>query len=179
MIADAVAHAVNRAVRDRHGRSASSSTPSPRRRISGSRRGQVRRGRRRVRVRLGPQVDTGARPLGPARGTPRTATARLACDVQLDYHAAVTVDILDGPVFRMTPQANGTLRPVFQPWHRLWSHSLPVALLAGLGLLLAWNPAAALVGALAWTAHVLADQLGFMGSAVAFPFVRRRSRDGS
>lgn len=129
---------------------------------------------RRVRVQLGPEVDTGAQPLGPAHGASRQATARLACNVQLDYLAAITVDILDGPVFRMTPQPNGTLRPVFQPWHRLWTHSVPVALLVGLGLLLAWTPTAALIGALAWIAHVLADQLGYMGSAVAFPFMRRR-----
>ena len=131
---------------------------------------------RRVCVRCGPQVDTGAQPVeDTSASTQKQASAALACGIQLDYSAAITVDIFDGPVFQMTPLPDGKVRAVFQPWHRLWSHGIPAAALVGLGLLGAAGTTAALVGTLAWSAHVLADQLGFMGSAVAFPFVHRRA----
>jgi hypothetical protein len=39
-----------------------------------------------------------------------------------------------------------------------------------------WGVTAGVVAALAWAGHVLEDQLGYMGSALWFPFATRRSR---
>jgi putative membrane protein len=132
---------------------------------------------RSVRVWLGPEIDTGGQPVEdecpPKR---KEGIGALTCNLQLDYRAATTIDILDGPVFQMMPVARRTVRPVFQPWHRLWTHSFITAFLAGMLLLPMAGWLAALVATLAWSTHVVADQLGFMGSAIVFPLLRQRTQ---
>jgi membrane-bound metal-dependent hydrolase YbcI (DUF457 family) len=136
------------------------------------------RGKREVAVRLGPIVDTGGNPI-PNRPGPRPgragASAPLPADVSFDYQAQTTIDIFDGPTFRMSPRNDG-VQVDFIPWHRQWSHSLVLALLFGLAGGLVWGITAGYVIAAAFAAHIAVDQLGFMGSNLWFPFTKRRSR---
>jgi hypothetical protein len=129
-----------------------------------------------VRVRLGPVVDTGGNPVAGKRGgKDKGVSAPLLCDVKVEYTATTKVDILDGPTFRMTPLADRRVLAEFIPWHREWSHSFVTALAPALlcGFLFRDLLAGLIVfGALA--AHILADQLGFLGSNLFFPFTRRR-----
>jgi hypothetical protein len=61
----------------------------------------------------------------------------------------------------------------FLPWHRAWTHSLFLVLLLGLAGLLA-GPVYGLVMALAALAHIVEDQMGYMGSNLLFPLTRGR-----
>jgi membrane-bound metal-dependent hydrolase YbcI (DUF457 family) len=67
------------------------------------------------------------------------------------------------------------VRPVFIPWHRKWTHSFVIALLAALAGAQVWGLLAGAVIGAAFAAHILADQLGFLGSNLFAPFTRRRS----
>jgi len=175
MIADAVAHAVNKAW----------STGS----CVKIKLGTVRKGadlwqrysirfdvrEKRVTVAYGPIVDTGGNPATDAVATKGpSATAALACDITLDYEAETTVDIFDGPLLRMTPTPDGPVRIEFIPWHRDWSHSLTVGAVFGLAGAALWNPLAGTVIFLAYAMHALADQMGFMGVNFFYPFRRGR-----
>jgi membrane-bound metal-dependent hydrolase YbcI (DUF457 family) len=135
---------------------------------------------RRVEAAYGPVVDTGGRPedgAAPARdgGPGLAASAPVSCAIRLDYQATTQVDIFDGASFTMEPAPDGTVIPRFIPWHREWSHGFvtgallaaPVALFGG-----AW---AGVVAFAAYAAHVLADQLGYLGSNLFFPFTRDRT----
>ena len=131
---------------------------------------------RRVEVSIGPIVDTGRNPLPgtePEKG--KTGVASLLCGVKLEYEAATTINIFDGPTFDMEPTRDGRVIPRFIPWHRQWSHGLAAA--AGFALTggLLWGPLAAAVIGGAWVAHALVDQFGFMGNNFLFPFRNQRS----
>jgi len=131
---------------------------------------------RRVVVRYGPEVDTGSMPIpGTEPETPLEAAAPLACDVKLDYLAVTNVDIFDGPVFQMKPLEDGTVVPQFIPWHRAWSHSFTIGLLCAGICGVIFGPLAAFVAAVALSAHVLADQLGHMGSNLFYPLSKERT----
>ncbi len=133
-------------------------------------------GGRRVTAAYGPEVTTGRQPIaGTAPEEPLEASAPLACGLKVDYEAETTVDIFDGPVFRLTPLADGRVMPAFIPWHREWSHSIPVALVLALLGAAAWGPLAGLVIGAGLGAHIALDQLGHMGSNLFFPFQRRRT----
>ena len=130
--------------------------------------------RKRVAARLLP-VDAGEkREEDRALAVPiQESRAPLACPLYLDYTAAIRVDILDGPVLRLEPEADG-VAVRFIPWHRKWSHSLVFSLLLGLT---GWAIASPLIGGIMLTAHaahVLADHAGWMGSSLFYPFSRRR-----
>jgi membrane-bound metal-dependent hydrolase YbcI (DUF457 family) len=131
--------------------------------------------RRRVQVRFGDVVNTGGRPLrpGPGGGT-AAADALLPADLQIDYVAAMTIDAFDGPVIELQPVRGGALCAVFLPWHRQGSHSLPVTLGLALAAGAAWGPRAAAVSFAGGALHILADQAGYMGSNLFWPFTRRR-----
>jgi membrane-bound metal-dependent hydrolase YbcI (DUF457 family) len=132
--------------------------------------------RRKIEVRYGPTVDTGQNVLGPGPATGLTeATVSLLCDVQLDYEEETLIDIFDGPVFEMQPKDAGLVVPRFIPWHREWTHSVPVAFAAGLIAALALDITTGLIVFLAWTAHVVADQTGQMGSNWLYPFRSHRA----
>lgn len=137
-----------------------------------------------VAVEYGPAVTTGQTPVDNTEPEGRRrATAVLNCAVRLDYEATSTIDILDGPLFRMTPTADGKVCPEFIAWHRTWSHSIITAFLmamavAAAGAVTSSRSSALLMGAVAFAAHaahILCDQLGHMGSAVLFPVIRKRT----
>jgi membrane-bound metal-dependent hydrolase YbcI (DUF457 family) len=124
----------------------------------------------RVSVTIGPAVTTGQVPVGGAR--PAVAHASVRIPMRYEYQGEIQVDIFRGPslAFRRVEDA---VEVIFLPWHRAWTHSLLAVLLAGaLGALMA--PIYGLVMALAVAAHIVADQLGHLGSSLLFPLTRRR-----
>jgi membrane-bound metal-dependent hydrolase YbcI (DUF457 family) len=131
---------------------------------------------RRVVVDFGPVVNTGGQPID---GVPvpcvKQGEAALAGDVKLEYQATTTIDIFDGPVFELRPVSKGLVSPVFIPWHRQWSHAFPLAVAFGLAAAAIWGVTAGLVVAGGYSAHVVLDQFGYMGSNFFYPFTSRRS----
>jgi len=126
-------------------------------------------------VACGPVVTTSRHTVaGIDSSRVREASAPLAHPVVLDYESTTTIDIFDGPTFRMVP-VDGRVRLEFIPWHREWSHSLVLGLGLGLAGMLAWGWAAGLIIAVAHASHVLVDQLGFLGGNLLFPLTRARS----
>lgn len=130
---------------------------------------------RQVQVRLGPAVTTGQVPMaGSAPHSPAAGCAPVRAPLRYPAGDEIVVDIFSGPSLAFEP-VEGGVDVVFLPWHRAWTHSLLMALLLGLsGCLLA--PVYGLAMALAVLAHVVVDQLGFMGSNILFPWTRRRTR---
>ena len=130
---------------------------------------------REVRLRMGPVVTTsrvpfpGSEPDLPEGSAPTAATAHCA------YGAETTVDILDGPSFEFRPRGDA-VEIVFLPWHRRWSHSLPVTALLGTLIALLLGPLPGLVYTLGSIAHIAEDQLGYLGTNLFYPFTRTRIR---
>jgi hypothetical protein len=130
--------------------------------------------RNEVAVRFGPIVTTGQVPLAgseiPSLGPGRAAvTARMLHT----YDEDVAIDIFSGPSLAFDRE-DGAVRVTFLPWHRAWTHSALVALLAGAaGLMI--SPVAGLVIFLGVLSHIFVDQMGFMGSNIFFPLTRRRT----
>ena len=90
------------------------------------------------------------------------------------YDAETKIDVFSGPSMSFQRVGNA-VEVTFMPWHRIWTHSLAMALLLGaIGAL--FSPALGLVMALAALAHVMTDQLGYMGSSLFYPLARRRIR---
>lgn len=125
-------------------------------------------------VRMGPVVTTGQIPLAgseiPGLGTGR---APVKAPILHTYDDEVIIDIFSGPSLAFDRQDNA-VRVTFLPWHRAWTHSFLVALLVGAAGL-AISPIVGLVMALAVLAHIVTDQLGFMGSNLLFPITKRRT----
>jgi membrane-bound metal-dependent hydrolase YbcI (DUF457 family) len=131
---------------------------------------------RKVTVTYGPSVTTGRTPLpGSVAPEPRSAIAALPGPVVVEYQNTTTIDIFDGPMFRMTAAPDGRVVIGFLPWHREWSHSLVIALLLGLAGWVIWGRLAGLIVFGAHAAHILVDQLGFMGANLFYPFTRQRA----
>lgn len=130
---------------------------------------------RMVAVRYGPVVDTGQN-LIPGRTPPpdAEAVAPVNCEVKIEYLSSTQIDIFDGPVFSMDPTDDGRVSPGFIPWHRAWSHSLVIGVLFGLIGGVVWDIWATVVIVGASAMHALFDQLGYMGSALFYPFQSRR-----
>ncbi|MFH0954183.1 MAG: hypothetical protein V1873_07625 [Verrucomicrobiota bacterium] len=128
-----------------------------------------------VLVRFGPVVNTGQVPVpGTAEEDRPVGRAKLSCPIVQTYDATTRVDIFDGPTFTLQPDDQGRVILHFLPWHRNWSHSFVVGgIFAMLGWLL-WNWQAAVVIFAGFSAHILEDQLGYMGSNLFFPLTRRR-----
>jgi len=129
---------------------------------------------RRITVAFTGTVTTSRAPAPGQPCPPAEAAVPLDCDVALDYAATNEINIFDGPVFSMEPQADGRVCARFIPWHRQWSHSLTLA--AGLGVFagVCWGGLAGLVAGGAFALHTLVDQMGIMGSNLFPPFTRRR-----
>lgn len=121
---------------------------------------------------LGAVCTMGGRPL--AEPMEETGTARARAPLVIGYEATVAVTILDGPMLAFVPLPDGRIRIDFIPWHRAWSHSLVLAAAAGLLLAPAAGWLTGLTAFAGWAAHALADQLGFLGSALFYPFSRKR-----
>jgi membrane-bound metal-dependent hydrolase YbcI (DUF457 family) len=90
------------------------------------------------------------------------------------YDEEIQIDIFDGPSFKFERQDDG-VRVHFLDWHRRWSHSLTLA--AGLGLLggILLGKWAGLVIGLGLAAHIVEDQMGYLGSNLFYPITRRKS----
>ena len=127
-----------------------------------------------VTVVYGPVVNTGGRTIEEVPGKPATATVKLECPVRLSYAAGTNVDIFDGPVFSMEPEGDAVV-PMFIPWHREWTHSFVMGTIPALACTLAWGRLAGAVALAAFWLHVGADQLGFLGSNLFYPFSKRRA----
>lgn len=105
-------------------------------------------------------------------------------NLRYGYDGALDVGELGGPSLKLLPSRltegdgggpSAELHIEFLPWHRTWSHSLALAAACGalMGVLL--GPAAGMVAAFAFAAHVLEDQLGYLGSNLFWPFTKKRS----
>ena len=125
-----------------------------------------------IAVRIGPVVTTSQTPMG-TNPVYAEARAKTSAPMNYTYDAEVKIDIFSGPSFRFERKGDG-ISVTFLPWHRAWSHSLPVAI--GLGVIagLLWGWLAGVVAALGYAVHVLEDQLGAMGSNLFWPFTRVR-----
>jgi hypothetical protein len=143
-----------------------------------------------VGVRLGPLVTTSGRAAGwgPVRGTaaggqgkgnenPQTTEGRasLGQPVRMDTGAVVKVDAFGGPTIALRPRG-GWIEATFLPWHRAWSHSLLLAAALSLLVTIVSRPLFGVLVGMGVTAHILGDQLGYMGSNLFWPLVRRRTR---
>lgn len=132
--------------------------------------------KKRVEVSYGPIVNSAARAVGAhAIRETLAANAPLICRPRIDYEAVTRVTTFDGPTFAMTATPGQTVTPVFLPWHRTWSHSLVLAVLAGLLGAVVFDLTAGWIMGLAYAAHILADQFGYMGSNLFYPFSRERT----
>jgi hypothetical protein len=67
-----------------------------------------------------------------------------------------------------------SIRVEFLPWHRVWTHSLVVALVMSLAFGILLEPRVGLIAFLGYTVHVLEDQLGYMGSSLFAPISMKR-----
>lgn len=132
---------------------------------------------RKIRVSIGPVVRTDQSAVKEYSCNIEDAHAELICGVKPDYETETVVDILDGPSFLMKPTADKRVVPLFIPWHREWSHSLVVGLLFALAGTVVWDVLAGVIIFCAYAAHILVDQLGFLGSCLLYPF-RSSSRTG-
>ncbi|MGC9522767.1 MAG: metal-dependent hydrolase [Anaerolineae bacterium] len=135
-----------------------------------------------VAVRIGPVVSTGGI-VYPATDPPDAewVVRRVGMPLVDTYRHQYDVDVFLGPSFRFTRQGH-KLAVEFLDWHHRWTHSLLLALGAGvivgaLFWMLDGAAIAPLAGALVWlamSAHVLEDQLGYMGNELFWPLVRHR-----
>ncbi len=103
--------------------------------------------------------------------------ARVKTEARIDYtyEGEMTADIWNGPSFAFVPKPCG-VQVQFLPWHRAWSHSFTLA--AALGLItgvLFGSIAAGLVAFVGMSAHIVEDQLGYLGSNLFWPFTKERS----
>lgn len=128
-----------------------------------------------VEVQIGPVVNTGQVPVpNSAPQSNAVARVKLSAPIVQTYDATTRVDIFDGPTFAMERDPEGRVVLHFLPWHRNWTHSFLIgAVWAALGWLV-WNWQAAVVIFLGYSAHLLEDQLGFMGSNLFFPLTKKR-----
>ena len=130
---------------------------------------------RQVEVSFADVVNTGMMVVGVYEGSScRKAVSEVECDVKSDYMAMTTVDILDGPVLRIESCGSKGVGIRFLPWHRAWSHSLVFALLMALLGTLVFDINAGFVVFAALVAHIVLDQLGFMGCNIFYPFTKQR-----
>jgi len=121
-------------------------------------------------------VNTSREPAAGSIGSPPCSRrAKLPCAVALDYRAETDIDIFDGPTFRLEPLPDGRVRARFIPWHRQWTHSLVIAATVGLVAAAIGGIIAGVVAGGAWALHVIADQAGFLGSNLFYPFTRDRT----
>jgi membrane-bound metal-dependent hydrolase YbcI (DUF457 family) len=131
--------------------------------------------RSQVVVHIGPVVTTGQVPFsGSGISGLEVGRAQVNAAILPTYDAETKIDVFSGPSLAFA-RTGDAIEVTFLPWHRAWTHSLLMALLLGaIGFLVA--PAYGLVMTLAALAHILEDQLGFMGSNLFFPITRKRTK---
>ncbi len=128
-----------------------------------------------VAVRVGPLVNTGQVPYAGTEPEAR-AEARRKVGVPLvhTYSDEYKINIFSGPSFRFA-RSEDQLYVHFLDWHRRWSHSLTLALVAGVIFGLLFGRWVGVVAGVGFAGHVLEDQLGYMGSNLFWPFTKRRA----
>ena len=133
-----------------------------------------------ITVSIGPVVSTSRKPYsGDDITTLQTARRKFAVPFHVPYAQSYDVDIFQGPSFLFAREGNA-LSVRFLDWHRRWTHSLLLTPIFGLcialvtGWLTNWATAvwAGIISWLGFSAHVLQDQLGFLGSNLWWPLSR-------
>jgi membrane-bound metal-dependent hydrolase YbcI (DUF457 family) len=124
-------------------------------------------------ITIGPIVNSALAPLDESGQ--RVARVKTKAKIDYTYDGEMTADIWNGPSFAFVPKAHG-VEVQFLPWHRAWSHSFTLAALLGLitGVLFG-SLQAGLVAFLGMSAHVVEDQLGYLGSNLFWPITKERS----
>ena len=128
-----------------------------------------------IAVRIGPTVNTSQMPyagsdiegLGEAR-------AKVEAPMKYTYGEPMTIDIFGGPSFAFR-RVKDKVEIQFLPWHRSWSHSLVLAAFLGFAAGLLLNVTAGLVIFAGMAAHILEDQIGYMGSNLFWPLTENRT----
>ncbi|MFW5907245.1 MAG: metal-dependent hydrolase [Candidatus Natronoplasma sp.] len=130
---------------------------------------------------IGPVVSTSQVPYPDTAptGEDRIYTGHYNADLLHTYEDETNVDIFSGPDFAFIPEKD-RVRADFIPWHRQWAHSFTLAFLFGpIGLLLfGWTThgmIASMIIIAAFSAHIIVDQLGFLGSNLFYPFTKKRT----
>ena len=138
--------------------------------------------RKEVIAKIGPLVTTGQteQPDTAPKGDKAMAVAKYKSDINHTYHLATNIDIWHGNDYEFVPEGD-KVRVDFIPWHRKIWHSLTAAFLfAPLGLLFYGldyeGILACIIIIVAFWSHVLADQMGNLGSNLLYPFTKKRSR---
>lgn len=129
---------------------------------------------REVIVKLGPIVNTSQLPLPESLRPMPEGRAKIQTPLLPTYDEYVEVDIFSGPSFALEWR-NERVEIDFIPWHRQYSHSIFMALLFGAICGLLFGVTAGLIGGLALLAHVLEDQLGYLGSNLLWPLTKVRT----
>ena len=103
------------------------------------------------------------------------ARVKTTTKINYTYEGEMTADIWNGPSFAFVPKAQG-VEVQFLPWHRAWSHSFTLSAVLGLitGVLFG-SAQAGLVAFLGMSAHIVEDQLGYLGSNLFWPITKERS----
>ena len=140
-----------------------------------------------VRVKIGPIVTTAQVPLPGSEPSmlEGTGSAKYHYDVVGLYSDEIKVDIFSGPsmTFYRHPGTD-EVEAMFIEWHRRWSHAFTTgAFLAGIlalimlpfaGIEKAWI--AFRVSVIGYSAHVIEDQMGHLGSNLFWPFTKFRTK---
>ena len=135
-----------------------------------------------ITVDIGPVVATSQKPYtGSESTTLQTARWTVPVPFETPYTQSFDIDIFHGPSFLFS--RDGSCVSVrFLDWHRRWTHSLLLAPIFGLcvalvtGVLINWSTAfwAGIISWMGYSAHVLEDQLGFLGCNLWWPLSRRQ-----
>jgi len=137
---------------------------------------------KRIVVYMGPLVSTGGLPL---EGTEppeyrKVGVASTKYPFRKIYPRPTVIDAFSGPEIGYV-RVSEVVEEVFIPWHRGFSHSITASLVAGLvASLIALIAGYAnflylgIACTLGYLAHVLEDQLGFMGSNLLPPLTKKR-----
>ena len=138
--------------------------------------------RKEIIAKIGPLVTTGQveQPDTAPKGDKAVAVARYKSDLNHTYHLATNIDIWHGNDYEFVPEGD-KVRVDFIPWHRKIWHSMTAAFLfAPFGFLFYGldyeGILAAIIIIVAFWSHVIADQMGNLGSNLFYPFTKKRAR---
>jgi membrane-bound metal-dependent hydrolase YbcI (DUF457 family) len=102
------------------------------------------------------------------------ARVKVEAPMLYTYGEEMKVDIFGGPSFAFK-RVKDKVEIQFLPWHRSWSHSLVLAGFLGLAAGLLLNPTLGWVIFAGMAAHILEDQIGYMGSNLFWPLTENRT----
>lgn len=135
-----------------------------------------------IRVAMGPLVTVGGNPIED-KGLPeyrRMAEVKTKHPFEKKYPKPTVIEAFSGPSIGFVRRGE-KVEEVFLPWHREWSHSfITGAVLAALLYLLAtflgipFAGELSLASMLGFWAHIIEDQLGYMGGNLFYPLMKKR-----